>query len=124
MPAKLVSFQRSEYDECIALVEYLDILMRQQKVVSYTHVPNETYTTSRTQKRKNMMMGVAKGFPDYVIILRDKLVFIEMKREKNSTTSPEQKFWIEELNKQGGVFAEVCRGFNEAKDFIDEMVRG
>lgn len=114
--------ERSEFDECIALVEYLDILKRQKKIRNYTHIPNETYTTSWNQKRKNKQMGVASGFPDYVIAANNELILIEMKREKNSTTSIEQKLWIEDLNKINNVEARVCRGFKEAKAFLDERL--
>lgn len=108
----------SEYDECKAFVEYLDIQQRMGKVLLYTHIPNETFTKSWMVKAKNRIMGVRKGFPDYVVITYKNAYFIEMKRIKDSQTSPEQKEWITWLNKMG-LNAKVCKGADEAIEFIN-----
>lgn len=109
----------TEYYECLDLVEYLDILKNQGKVKLFTHIPNETFTKSWNVKRKNKLMGVRKGFPDYVVITDKEIVFIEMKRKKGGVTSPEQKEWIEAFRSLG-LRAEVCKGFEEAKLFLDQ----
>jgi hypothetical protein len=111
---------RSEYDECVALKEYLDILVRQNKIIHYTHVPNETFTRDWGTKMKNKRLGVQKGFPDYVILLCDGMLFIEMKRVKRSTISYEQQEWIRLLDGYVDCYAKVCHGFNEAEEFIKE----
>ena len=44
-----------------------------------------------------------------------------MKRTKGSTTTPEQKAWSEALN-DAGVPAKVCKGFDEAREFVEAWV--
>lgn len=106
-----------EYDECVTFVEWLDLQQRQGFVYLYTHIPNETYTKSWAIKRKNKIMGVRKGFPDYAVITKKGVYFIEMKREKGGQTSEAQKDWIELLNKFG-IKAKVCKGAGEAIAFL------
>lgn len=125
----------TEHQECLLLVEYLKL-----KRLKFTHIPNETFTKSWSQKHKNKKEGVSKGFPDYAIIIpaqifkpadtrindrvirKSVLIFIEMKRTKLSTTSPEQKEWIEALNTVENVGAFICKGFDEAKQVIDSII--
>lgn len=109
----------SEYEEAVLLVEYLDLLVAQKKIQRYTHVNNETYTTSWNQKRRNKRIGGYKGFPDYIILtLINGLVFIELKREKGGKVSKEQQEWIDSLI-ESGYDAYVAHGFEEAKDIVD-----
>ena len=108
----------TEREECVLLVDYLNLLKMQGKVMLFTHTAQETYTTSWSQKMKNKQMGVNKGFPDYVVITDGFTLFLEMKRKRGGTVSPEQKEWHEALAKTGQRVM-VCRGFDEAKEFID-----
>lgn len=111
--------------ECKILAQYLTLLG-----LKFSHIPNETYTTSRTQKAKNKLMGVNKGVPDYIIFIKkekcsaneDLLVFIEMKRERGGVVSQEQKDWLANLDKVNGVRAYVCRGFTEAEEVIRKLL--
>lgn len=105
----------TEAEEQIALVQYLRL-----KNLAHFRVPNETFTKSWRQKNMNTALGVSKGVPDLFVIVAGKLIAIEMKRAKNSATSPEQKAWIARLN-DVGVPARVCKGFIEAKMFIEEL---
>lgn len=109
-----------EIHEQMAFVDYLELLKAQGKILLYTALPNNTYTTSWKQRVKHNREGVRRGFPDVVILTAHtkKILFVEMKRVKGGTVKPEQKEWIEGLNACGGV-ARVCRGFEEAKEFID-----
>lgn len=113
---------RSEDDECLALVEYLNILKLKKKVISYTHVPNETYTPHWSQRTKNKALGLASGFPDYIVLGQKKILFIEMKREKGGKTSVEQKLWIQDLDRYSDTSATVCNGFREAKEYLDDQL--
>lgn len=110
----------TEYDECVALAAYLDTLQTQKKILRYTHIPNETYTKSWHAKMKNKRQGVRPGFPDYVILFPNTILFLEMKRKKGGALSQEQKEWLLDLAK----FEEVaiCYGFDEAKKLIDSMI--
>lgn len=105
----------SEYTECLLLVDYLETLKTQGKIILFTHVPNETFTKSWSIKTKNKRMGVRRGFPDYVIVFKKnkRIIFIEMKALKGKL-SVEQEEWRQALD-----FAYVCFGFDEAKKVID-----
>jgi hypothetical protein len=110
-----------EHDECIALVAYLDILMKQGKVIAYTHIPQETYTKNFGTMMRNKREGVKKGIPDYLIIFKNhKILFLEIKRVKGGNVSPEQKDWIEKLAGKT-TYSGVAKGFEAAKIIIDAM---
>jgi hypothetical protein len=104
-----------EDQECYTLVEYLEL-----KGLKYSHIHHEMFTTSMAQRSKAKRLGVKSGLPDYIICLPGKLLFIEMKRKKNSHTSKEQHEWINALNSINGVCAYVAHGFDEAKIIIDK----
>jgi hypothetical protein len=117
----------TEYQEQCALVEYLEILKAQGKIVLFTALPNNVWTRSWNQKMKQTKEGLRKGFPDLCIILKDRfgdnrMVFIEMKRKKGGQVSPEQKEWNEVLNKIIDTNAYICKGFEEAKKVIDKFI--
>lgn len=107
----------SEDEEQMALVEYLEL-----RGLKYTATTNHTYTTSWKQKTHNRKLGLRAGIPDMIVVLPAKgLAFIEMKRKKNSSTTPEQVAWIEALNTCPGVEARVCKGADVAIAFIEEL---
>lgn len=64
------------------------------------------------QQRKKE--GVKKGVPDLVVFLPNKILFVEMKRQKGSATSLEQKEWCEHLNTYPYIEAVICKGAVEA----------
>lgn len=111
----------TEYVECLALVEYLEILKAQGKVLNFSHTANETYTKSWNQKRKNSLMGTRKGVPDYLVVTNRHVLFIEMKRQRGGVVSKEQQEWVDNINKVGGK-ADISYGFDEAKEFIDKFI--
>ena len=120
-----------EDEECKAFVQYLELLQAQGKVIKFTHTANETYTNSWKQKNRNKAMGVRSGIPDYIIIVRVpstlhpyRVVFVEMKRRKHSATSKEQKEWLSALSECLGCHASICKGFDKAKEFIDNIIKG
>ena len=85
-------------------------------------VPNETYTTSWKQKMNNKQLGVSKGIPDLFVIVNNQLIAIEMKRIKGSVTSPEQLEWLRLLN-MANIPAKVCKGSQEAIDYIESFIK-
>ena len=105
-----------EYDEQVVFVEYLNL-----KNLAHFHVPNGTWTKSFNQKKRNKKLGVSSGVPDLFVIVRGRLIAIEMKRVSDSTTSPAQKEWLRLLN-EAGVQAVVCKGADNAIKFIEEML--
>ena len=106
----------TEYEECVVLAEYLDY-----KGYTYSHIPNETFTRNWGTKMKNKRQGVKRGVPDYLIIVKSKVVFIEMKRKGRSVISKEQKHWIDQLNKCDNVYAFVCKGADEAIEAVTKV---
>jgi len=114
----------TEHQEAIVLANWL-------RLNNYTfhHSPNETYTKSWNQKRKNKLEWVSKWFPDYTIILKIKaLLFIELKKARwpkwglnGSQISPEQIQWCESLNKCWNIQAEICHWADEAIELINRL---
>jgi len=107
----------TEHEECVVLSQYLNL-----KGIKHTHINNEMWTTSWKQKMKAKSEGVSKGVPDYFIIIKNKPLFIEMKREKGGVVSEYQKEWIEAINKCSGIKAYICKGFEAAKKIIDKYL--
>jgi len=110
--------KKSEAYEQILVIEFLE-----KEKLKYSAIPMSTYTPSWMQKMKNKVLGTRPGVPDLLVIVRDELVFIEMKRVKGGVVSPEQKEWVEALNKINNVSAHVCRGYEEAKDLICNLLK-
>ena len=102
----------TEYEEALVLVEYLRL-----KNHKFCHINNEVYTKSWVQKAKMMAQGTAKGFPDYLVIVNNRLIAVELKRTKNSTTSQEQKDWLTALN-NALIPAIVAKGALQAIKFV------
>jgi len=117
MAAKKTSRNTEEDIEAFAFAEYLDYLG-----VRFTHIPNETWTPSWGQKIKNKKKGVRKGPPDYLIIVRNRLIFIELKKIKGGVVSDEQRGWLEDLNNCFGVDAYVAAGCEEAIKIVNRYL--
>lgn len=107
-----------EEEEQIALVQWLEALILAGKDITFSAIPNSTFTKSWAQKHKNTKTGLRAGLPDLFLIINNKPLFIEMKRIKNSTTSQEQKNWIDSINRTGLIKAYVCKGFEEARRVV------
>lgn len=97
------------------LVSYMELL----KDVKFTHIPNSTFTKSWGVKMRNKALGVRAGFPDLVIIIKNKFFCIELKREKGGVLSPFQKDWIQALE-EAHIPVYVCKGFEEGKKIINK----
>lgn len=115
-----------EYDEQCLLVEYLEL-----RGLLFSKTAQETFTRSWGTKMKNRQSGLRKGLPDMFVFLPPEktkggvgiLLAIEMKRIKGGVTSPEQQIWQDSLNRVLGVEARVCKGFEEAKIFVDKFLK-
>jgi len=121
--------EEKEYHEQCALVEYLEILKNQGKVVLFTAIKHNLWTKSIQQKMKQHREGLRPGFPDLAIILRaggkNKMIFIEMKAQKRDgggRVSEFQEAWIKEIN-ACGIPIYVCHGYEEAKKIIDHELK-
>ena len=77
--------------------------------------------TSKTQAVKAKLTGYSKGCPDLMIFEPRggyMGLFLEVKRDKKSYPTAEQKNWLEALNKRG-YLAKCVKGFDEAKEALD-----
>ena len=77
--------------------------------------------------------GLTKGVSDYCVVLKDVVLFIEMKRQKkvlksgklsisHTKTSLDQLNFLEDINKSKACKGVVAYGFKEAKEFIEECL--
>lgn len=110
----------TETEEQKTFIQYLEL-----KKIMYASVPNENMmsfldkaTAIRTEQ-KLKTLGKKKGFPDLMVFVDGRVLFVEMKRVKGSTTSEEQKEWIKFLQDQGHI-AVVCKGAKEAIAVVEE----
>jgi hypothetical protein len=75
-------------------------------------------------------MGTSKGFPDLLVFIpiygvtgeidSYQMCAIEMKRRKGSTTTKEQKQWLQVLE-SAGIPCAVCKGAENAIEFINKI---
>jgi len=100
---------------------YLLKLQREGRVQVYSHVPNETYTTSWNQKKNNKKKGVRAGVPDYIIVIKGFVIFLEMKRIQGGVLSSDQKVWLQATDNKITI-STVKNGYYEAKAFIDAIL--
>lgn len=118
-----------EQDEQIAFVQWC----RLNKIIVH-HSPLEFSSSTRSVKIRAIKMkrlGTSKGFPDLLVFVPIKgatgevdsyqPLAIEMKRQKYSTTSKEQKEWLEILE-MAGIPSRVCKGAGEAIEFVENML--
>jgi len=111
-----------ESEEQKAFVQWLRFMN-----IAHTAVTNEQQMSSQNKKMamiqgaKAKSMGKAKGFPDMIVILEGKCLFVELKRTKGSTTSKEQLVWVDTLNNLGH-HAKVCKGAKEAIEFVEKYL--
>ncbi len=82
------------------------------------------------QEVKAKKMGKSKGVPDLFVFLPNVMLCIEMKKaprklmsgktsKAKGNVSPEQFEWLNVLNTYPYTKARVCRGFDEAREFIE-----
>ena len=92
-----------EKEEQIAFVEYCEVngisVVSTQNGFKMPKAAFNYAAYSRTLKK----MGLSKGFPDLIILEKNKsktheVLFLEMKRQKGGTLKPEQKDWIQKLD--------------------------
>lgn len=111
--------EESEFVIQCQVVEYLELLQAQGKILAFTAIPNSTFTTSWSVKMKNKRSGVRPGHPDLLIVSPTHALYLELKKKRGGTVSINQKAWIEHLKDKKTVSA-VCAGFESAKEFIDK----
>lgn len=94
----------TEEEEQQALFKWLEFAAnRHPELLLMIHIPNEG-KRSQVAGARLKPVGLRKGVPDlFLPVPKGKYhgLWIEMKRQKGSKTSKEQKNWIEALNGQG-----------------------
>ena len=125
----------TEYQEQCNLVQWLRL-----NNIFHFAVTNENNTYKQDRKYamiaavKEKKSGKVKGTSDMVVLLPNKILFIEMKRKRkvlksgklstsNSKTSIEQLAFIDRVNKLDYAEGRVCFGFLESKAFIEENLK-
>lgn len=101
--------------------------------IPHTHIANEIGGSTRTTKLRAMKakrMGQTAGVWDYEIFIPVKNIDgeieayqeirIELKRRRGGTVSPAQREW-EEIYEMAGIPCQVCRGAEEAINFVKSM---
>jgi hypothetical protein len=128
-----------EYLEQCKLVQYLEILKRQHKIIEYFSIENEnkqSFTNRSTAikiAQKQKKSGKKPGVSDICIILINKVLFIEMKKNrkilKNGNLSKSgisvadsQIRFLNSVATSKVVAGAVCFGFIESKEFIDSFL--
>ena len=123
-----------EIDEQKKLVKWLQI----KKIFFYSNVSeNNTYKQDRKYamiaEQKAKSQGKLKGVSDITVLLPNKILFIELKKQgkvlkngnishSNSKVSDEQIAFLEKVNSFDYAIGKVCYGFDAAKNFIEENV--
>ena len=119
-----------EDEETMAFHQWLEV-----KGIPHTHIPNEIGGSTPAMKARALKMkkmGTSKGFPDLLVFIpvlgntnepdAYQPLSIEMKRKKGSTTSPEQKRWLQILE-LAGIPGAICKGAEEAIKFVEENIK-
>lgn len=118
----------TEYQECVALTNYLDDLKSFGKIKAFAHLVNELKLNRKRGQKPNFAYlnsrkaeGWRPGVPDYLIVTNKDVLFIEMKRVKKSLSrlSDAQKKWIDAIESSGGTIY-VCYGCDEAIEAIEK----
>jgi hypothetical protein len=108
--------QLSEFQEQALFVQWLSL-----KNIRHYAIPNGG-RKSIGEAVKLKRMGVSPGAPDLCIPIPRKCyhgLYIELKREKHGTASPQQVEWLYFLAQQG-YCAKVAHGFCAAKAIVED----
>ena len=116
----------TEHEEQVALMRLVELHKGRWPELGMLYaVPNGGNRNIITA-RKLKAEGVKPGVPDLCLpVPRGEYhgLYVEMKRQKKSSISPEQVQWIAALRGQG-YRAEICLGAAAAWEVIQEYVRG
>ncbi len=110
-----------EADEQKELVEWL----KSEKLDFFAPINENNHSKANRLlaiklEAKAKSMGKIKGVSDIVVFTPTKILFIELKRLKGSTTSQDQKDFIERANKYPYAEGRICKGCAKAIEFIEE----
>lgn len=95
------------------------------ELASMYHIPNGG-SRNKAEAARLKMQGVRAGVPDVCLpVARGGYhgLYIELKRQRGGIVSDVQKQWLEALRK-AGYCAEICRGWDEAREVIETYMKG
>lgn len=124
-----------EYDEQCNLVYWLQLkklFFFAPTLENNSHKQNRKYAMIAEQKAKKA--GKIKGTPDLFVFLPDKILIIELKRQKktlksgkisvsHTKVSKEQQDFLDRANLYDYSTAIVCYGWKEARDLIEKEMK-
>ena len=116
------AFNPSEHDEQAQFVSMVDTVFPAVSALLFA-IPNGA-NKSPIARLRFRAEGLRAGVPDMMLAVPAggyHGLFIEMKRRKGGTVSPEQKEYIERLRAQG-YRAEVCKGCDAALEVLREYL--
>lgn len=114
MPTKNKIYVPTEHEEGVALTKWCKL--NNHVLVKFNNEGKRSFAMANYLKAE----GLQAGFPDYlfpVVTRQYGALFIELKRTKGYTVSPEQQWWIDVLNARG-YKAIVASGFSAAQTII------
>ncbi|MFV0519754.1 MAG: VRR-NUC domain-containing protein [Lachnospirales bacterium] len=106
------------------LFEWAKVVSNKHKELNLMYAVPNGGSRNRIEAANLKKQGVKAGVPDICLpVARNGFngLYIELKRQKGSRTSPEQKEWIEQLEQQG-YKAVICFGFDEGKKVLEEYL--
>ena len=112
----------SEYDEQKIFVKWL----RDNKIKCSSSGNGFSLNTKDNvmYMAKLKASGLSVGFPDLeVFIGNGKSLYVEMKRKNGGVVSEAQKKWIDWLN-NNGYSAKICKGADEAIEYVKGFLNG
>ena len=110
----------TEFELTCEIHKYLELLD-----IPHTHTPNEAKRDPKTGYFLKQM-GMSAGFPDLTIPVPNSQyhgLFIELKKDRTSKPSKEQKRWINLLN-ENGYRAVITYGLDETIEEINQYFKG
>lgn len=112
----------TETQEQKALIQWLKL-----KKIFYFSVANGAVLRGNAMQRARQMNklkseGLIVGTSDLIVMIKDKILFIELKRVKGSTTSQAQKDFVTKVDKFTYAVGRVCKGAKMAIEFIEEYL--
>ncbi len=121
-----------EHNHQRVVVNFLAFMEARGKIVAFFAVPNGGSRNAREAKNLKLE-GVRAGVSDLVVVLKNRVLFIEMKRPpkklKNGnlsyagiSVSKAQKEFLEKVAKSYVCVSKVCYGSQEAIEYIKENI--
>ena len=121
-----LDWQPTEEQEQAAVMEWRELMQYQfPDLEDLIHIPNGGLR-SKSEAVRFKRLGVRPGVSDLFLpspVGKYHGLWIEMKRKKGGRLEPEQKDWIERMNRKG-YLALVAHGAEEACDMIYQYLTG